>query len=72
MTGNFAVLLLQTFSPSEIVLVVFPILVGTGLVYFYVRSRRSGAKISSRRCPHCKAAIDSDTNLCPSCGRFVA
>ena len=64
-------LLFQSFETTEILLLVFPILIGTGLVYRYARQRKSGMAATTKKCPHCAKMIDLEAKICPICQRMI-
>ena len=63
--------LFQSVGTTEILLLVFPILIGTGLIYRYVRRRKSGSETGTRKCPHCAKMVDADSKICPLCQRMI-
>ena len=64
-------LLFQSFETTEILLLVFPILIVTGLIYGYVRRRKLGSETTTRKCPHCVKMVDADSKICPLCQRLI-
>jgi hypothetical protein len=63
--------LFQSFGTSEILLLVFPILIGTGLIYRYVKRRKSGLETATKKCPHCAKMVDGGSKICPLCQRMI-
>jgi hypothetical protein len=71
MAQYFPDTLFQSFETTEILLLVFPVLIVTGLIFRHVRQRKSGLETATRTCPHCVKMIDSDAKICPICQRMI-
>jgi hypothetical protein len=72
MAQHYLIFLFQSFETAEILLLVFPFLIGTGLIYLYVMQRKSVSEKAARKCPHCAKMVDVDSRICPFCQRKIA
>jgi hypothetical protein len=61
----------QSLETKEILILALAILTGIGLIYGYLRRRKSGSASATKKCAHCAKMIDSDVKTCPLCQRMV-